>query len=304
MKLIGIITVSILFWNLENFFDWRSDGASYDTVFTPSGERHWTYNRFKKKCADVAKALLWCASQEGGLPDVIGFAEIENKVVLKSLLRYTIFEKLDYEVVHFESPDRRGIDVGLLYRESRLRLLAARPVGVRAVRGSDTLKTRDILVADFVSATGDTLTVTVNHHPSKFGGGDSAWRRKAALEALAAVADSARAAGSLFIAMGDFNDTPDEAAYRDFSRATGLKNLALPLAARGKGTIRYEGRWELIDHFYVSKTASAEMKIMRVPFLMTRDNVHSGEKPLRTYIGPRYAGGVSDHLPIMLRLEF
>ncbi len=302
-KLLLLTTVSIFFWNLENFFDWRSDGTGYDAVFTASGERHWTYKRFKKKCADVAKALLWCASQEGGLPDAVGFAELENKFVLQCLLKYTILEKLDYKIVHFESPDRRGIDVGLIYRSGRLRLLAARPVKVAGARGKDTLRTRDILVADFVTTEGDTLTLAVNHHPSKFGGGDSDWRRRAALASLAGVADSVRAAGGKFIAMGDFNDVPDSPFYARFCDSAGLESLALPLAKAGQGTIRYEGRWELIDHFYVQKGTSAQMKIMKVPFLMTRDNVHAGEKPLRTYTGPRYAGGVSDHLPIMLRFE-
>lgn len=302
-KLLILVSVSIFFWNLENFFDWRSDGSGYDVAFTASGERHWTYKRFKKKCADVAKALLWCASREGGLPDAVGFAELENKFVLRCLLKYTILEKLDYKIVHFESPDRRGIDVGLIYRSGRLRLLAARPVKVTGVRGGDTLRTRDILVADFVTTEGDTLTLAVNHHPSKFGGGDSDWRRKAALAALVGIADSVRLAGGRFIAMGDFNDTTDGPAYAGFCDSTGLENLALPLAKKGLGTIRYEGRWELIDHFYVQKGASAQMKIMKVPFLMTRDNVHAGDKPLRTYSGPRYTGGVSDHLPIVLRFE-
>ncbi|MDY6278216.1 MAG: hypothetical protein SPL35_07365 [Bacteroidales bacterium] len=304
MKALWVLAISVFFWNMENFFDWRSDGSGYDVAFTPSGERHWTYRRFRKKCADAAKALLWCAQETGGLPDAVGFAELENRFVLRCLLKYTILEKLDYETVHFESPDRRGIDVGLIYRKSRLRLLAARPVKVEASRGADTLRTRDILVGDFVTAEGDTITLAVNHHPSKFGGGDSDWRRKAALEALAAVADSVRRAGGRLIAMGDFNDTPDRHVYAEFCEQLGLKNLALPLAKQGKGTIRYEGRWELIDHFYVPEGASAEMKIMKVPFLMTRDNVHSGEKPMRTYTGPRYAGGVSDHLPIALRFEF
>ncbi|MBQ9185414.1 MAG: hypothetical protein IJ151_06040 [Bacteroidales bacterium] len=303
MKIISIIAIYIFFWNLENFFDWKSDGSSYDTVFTASGQRHWTYRRFKKKCADVAKAILWCASVEDGLPDIIGIAEIENKAVLKYLLMNTILEKLDYETVHFESPDRRGIDVGLLYRKSRLKLLAARPARVWGVKGRDTLRTRDILVADFLLPEGERLTVTVNHHPSKFGGGSSDWRREVALGVLSAVADSARQAGSRFVAMGDFNDTPEGEVYKTFCSRSGLRSLALPLFHKGMGTIRYEGRWELIDHFYVDSASSAEMKIMKIPFLMTRDNVHSGEKPLRTYVGPRYAGGVSDHLPIMLRFE-
>lgn len=303
MRTLVLAAISIFFWNLENFFDWKSDGLAYDTVFTARGERHWTYKRFRKKCSDAAKAILWCSGSMGSLPDIIGVAEIENRSVIQSLLRNTSLNKLDYDIVHFDSPDRRGIDVGLMYRRSRFKLLSARAVKVAAARGKDTLRTRDILVADLVTEDCCTLTVTVNHHPSKFGGGATAWRRKAALEALASIADSARRAGCVFVAMGDFNDTPDQPQYRRLCDSSGLANLALPLAEKGHGTIRYEGRWELIDHFYTPRGIQAEMSIMKIPFLVTRDNVHAGEKPLRTFVGPRYAGGVSDHLPIWLKLE-
>ena len=296
-----VILQTTMFWNLENFFDCFADSTGYDAVWTPKGERHWTYKRFKKKCSDIAKGILWCAGNCGGLPDVIGFAEVENRFVLKCLLKYTILEKLDYQIVHFDSPDRGGIDVALMYRKSRLKLLQARPVPVTAAHGGDTLRTRDILVADFVSVHDppDSFTVAVNHHPSKFGGGDSDWRRQAALDALADALPKPSAHRTV-VACGDFNDVADAQVYADFCARTGLVSLAAPLARQGLGTIRYEGRWELIDHIYINREASARMKILKIPFLMTRDNTHAGEKPLRTYVGPRYAGGVSDHLPVLL----
>ena len=105
--------------------------------------------------------------------------------------------------------------------------------------------------------------------------------------------------------MGDFNDTPDNEA---FSIMSSMDNLALPLYARGEGTIRYSGKWEMIDMFFVPKEAavpseSRAMEVLHVPFLTVRDNTHSGEKPLRTYSGPRYLGGVSDHCPILLVIQ-
>jgi hypothetical protein len=143
----------------------------------------------------------------------------------------------------------------------------------------------------------------VNHHPSKFGGDSTDWRRRAAVRTLCGAVDSLHRAGwRRIVAVGDFNDTPDQPLYDDIP----LENLALPLARAGEGTLRYDGRWELIDQAYVSADvvrSGCRMRILRLPALMTRDAAHSGEKPLRTYAGPRYLGGVSDHCPILLELS-
>ena len=113
-----------------------------------------------------------------------------------------------------------------------------------------------------------------------------------------------RVSNDLVVAMGDFNDTPDGAQFNLLEGM--LTNLAEPLSRRGEGSIRFDGRWELIDHFLVGKKgidcSVPCMAVVHIPFLMLRDKTHTGFKPFRTYIGPRYAGGVSDHCPILLRL--
>ena len=145
----------------------------------------------------------------------------------------------------------------------------------------------------------------VCHLPSKYGGvRSSADRRKAAVACLKAVSDSLAAAGMrALVVMGDFNDTPDQTVFSVLS--PGLVNLALPLHRRGEGTIRYQGRWEMIDQAWVSPplAAGARLEAVRIPFLLVQDSAHPGEKPLRTYSGPRYLGGVSDHLPILLKIH-
>ena len=120
---------------------------------------------------------------------------------------------------------------------------------------------------------------------------------------LLSLADSLSAAGIPAVAAGDFNDVPSSEPCRMLEPS--LVNLAGPLARRGLGTIRFDGRWELIDMFMVSPDLApdASMEIVRLPFLTVRDGTHSGEKPLRTYSGPRYVGGVSDHRPVLLRLQ-
>ena len=278
----------VLFWNLENYFDWKDDAP---------GIKHWTRKRFQRKSLAIAKTILWIADEEGRLPDVVGVAEIENRFVLERLLRDTPLHGAGYGIVHYDSPDPRGIDVALLYRKKTMKLLESKPLRV----SGEEFRTRDILMARFLREGGDSLVFLANHHPSKYGG-SSGERRQAALNRLIDVTDSLQEGGyPEIVAMGDFNDTPE--STKEYSKR--MVNLAFPLAKRGEGTIKYSGKWEMIDMFFISKEMASRnpgssMKVVRVPFLTVRDNAHSGEKPLRTYTGPGYAGGVSDHCPITL----
>lgn len=288
----------VLFWNLENFFDWTDGGnGDSDAEFTPGGQRHWTARKFYSKCNAVAKSVLWISDEYGKLPDVIGLAEIENRGVLSKLINSTSLRKTGYKIVHYDSPDHRGIDVALLWNTGTMDLISSKPCHI------DGLETRDILLVNlFDRRAQKERAFIVVHLPSKFGGGKTAWKREKAAARLKAVADSVNAAGcSDITVMGDFNDTPDAEAFTQLKEV--LVNVSEPLSAQGLGTIRFEGKWDLIDMFWVTPemARNVSMEIVRVPFLTVRDNVHSGIKTLRTYSGPRYLGGVSDHCPILLK---
>ena len=304
MRALLIITLfSVVFWNLENFFDPVDGGAGEaDREFSARGERHWTRRRFDAKCRSVAKALLWMAEQEGALPELVGVAEVENRRVLERLLETDALCRSDYHIVHFDSPDPRGIDVALLYRAGVFRLVEAEAVPVRDSAGA-VIPTRALLRAVLARA-GDTLDVVVCHFPSQYGGAASLPRRQAAVACLRAISDSVRAVGrENLIALGDFNQTPEKPEFAPLSPS--LVNLAAPLERRGEGSLRYEGRWELIDQAWVSPALAprSSLRVVRVPFLLVRESAHPGEKPLRTFSGPRYLGGVSDHLPILVKIE-
>ena len=218
------------------------------------------------------------------------------------------FFKMDgpYQYVHYDSPDRRGIDVALLYRSSELELIDSKPCHL--YEADTVMATRDILLCVFrrkEPSESPPFAVLVNHHPSKYGGAsESEPKRRIAVDRLRFLADSLAAEGiDRIIAGGDFNDTPDNPVFLRLEPA--LKPLHTALSRRGEGTIKYDGKWDLIDHFYASPALLASgpsMRTLRIPFLLTRDNAHSGDKPLRTYTGPRPTGGVSDHLPILLEL--
>ncbi|MBO6097584.1 MAG: hypothetical protein J6P56_09785 [Bacteroidales bacterium] len=288
-------SLKVLFWNLENYFDWRNDSTSVsDAEFSSQGVRRWTKKRFYAKSNAIAKGILWA-----GTPDVIGLAEVENAFALKRLLSETALRKLDYRIVHFDSPDPRGIDVALLYRSSRLELADAKPCHLYAA-DSSVMATRDILLVRFREPD---IAFLVNHHPSKYGGAAvSESRRQIAVQRMKQLADSLQGLGvTRIVAMGDMNDTPANPVYRQLEPT--LINLAEPLYRQGEGTIKYDGAWELIDMFFASPDAGAgPMQILQIPFLTTRDASHAGTKPLRTYSGPRYLGGVSDHCPVMVHI--
>ena len=324
----------IVFWNLENFFDYFDDGgSSSDADFSSQGSRRWTKARFTKKCNMVGKALLWIGENRcggGKAPAVVGVAEVENAFVLNRLVNSPVLRKMNYWYVHYNSPDRRGIDVALLYRRDMVKMLSSRPVHIYGDDGA-LMRTRDILYAyiEFRPESGASgihecseesaeecseekavrpsrIHILVNHHPSKFSGEKASMRgRELAMMALRNVCDSImRVSDDLIVAMGDFYDTPDGAQFNLLEGR--LTNLAEPLFKRGEGSIRFDGRRELIDHFLVGNDEGLrpfEMSVVQVPFLMTEDRTHTGFKPMRTYVGPRYAGGVSDHCPILLEIS-
>ena len=294
----------VMFWNVENFFDYIDDGTGEsDKEFSSYGSRRWTKRKFQKKCDDIAKSVFWTGERYGRIPDVIGLAEVEDRGVLWKLVNNTLLRKCGYKIVHYESGDRRGIDVALLYRESSFRKVSHS--AVTPSMDGEKMATRDMLQVLLEDDMGQRYNLIVNHHPSKYGGSEaSEGRRNAVMMALKDMCDSLSAAdyGVPVIAMGDFNDTPDGEQFEILNGM--LVNKSDSLFQAGRGTIRYQGKWDLIDMFLVSSwlADNSRMDIVEIPFLMKYEKKYPGLKPLRTYSGPRYVGGVSDHCPIVLCL--
>ena len=290
----------VVFWNLENYFDPFDDSLTLDDEFTPRGEKHWTWKKFLVKRNLIAKTLLSMRDRYGDWPLAVGFAEVENRMVLRQLVEQTPLAKLGYGVVHRDSPDIRGIDVGFIYREQCFT--------VRSVEALPVLTGRDRPTRDILHIEGGGIHLFINHWPSKFGGDEySRPFRQAASDTLRrAVADLRdTASGELppVIVMGDFNDIPDSPPVMSLQQGTGLLNPALSLQEKGEGTLKYNGRWELIDLFLVSPAVKgARMEIYTHPLLLEEDEKFLGQKPFRTYYGPQWHGGASDHLPIVLLL--
>jgi Predicted extracellular nuclease len=291
----------ILFWNLENFFDTFYDIGREEGNFTPFGEMHWTKKRFTTKRNAIAKTII--GAGEGSAPVIIGFAEVEKRYVLTNLIEETPLAQIGYSIIHKDSPDRRGIDVALIYRRELFSPLETE--FIRVTLPDTTATTRDILYTKGVLDRRDTLHIFINHWPSKFGGANfSEPGRKAASNALKRKCDSIlhRNESANIIAMGDFNDTPDAATITALDN---LINLSYSLHKRGEGSIKYRGAWEVIDQMLISRNLlkrEVSMSVYSPQYLLEKDITYSGMKPKRTYIGPRYNGGISDHLPTVLRV--
>lgn len=288
------LQAQIFCWNLENYFDPYDDPATADEAFTPGGEHHWTKRRYEAKRNLIAKTIIASAGRFGGrMPAIVGLCEVENAKVLKALVEESPLAAQRYRSVHRESPDPRGIDVALLFDPERVRLLDFEFITIKE------FATREILYAKV--ALPDTLHVFVNHWPSKYSGAKaSEARRQAVCTALLHKLDSLHRSDSAaaVLLMGDFNATPKEPSVMRLTTEGGLNNIT----PKKGGTIRFKGKWEMIDQMLASPSAAQKIgpaEVFRPAFLLEDDKSFMGKKPRRTNVGPRYNAGASDHLPII-----
>jgi endonuclease/exonuclease/phosphatase family metal-dependent hydrolase len=298
---------SAVWWNVENLFDTRDDPHTNDDEFTPQGDMHWTRRKLQAKLQGIAKTLAMA-----DLPDVVGLAEVENSYVLRELCQGTPLARAGYRYVHRNSPDRRGIDCALLYRTDRFRVL--KDSVVRVSDSAEGFFTRDILVVEGVTAQGDTVSLVLNHWPSKRGGDEAEAHRMAIADTLRRLMNELHAEHpqGAVVAMGDMNSTADEAPMAvgmgfgdDSINADGIRNLTWRLP-REWGSHKFQGQWDYIDQVLLLAGEGwmvGDLKLLRYDHLLTDEKNRPGMRPRRTNQGPRYEGGLSDHLPLRLRLR-
>lgn len=308
---VGLLLVSLFTFvelNCENLFDCRHDSLKNDVEFLPEGRYHWSPNRYWEKLNHVGQTIVSCGDSPEGwsAPALVALCEVENDSVLHDLTRRSLLRKGHYDYVMTSSPDERGIDVALLYSPYSFALLNWRPVRIPPVDGMRP--TRDLLYASGVVEGGDTLHVVVLHFPSRRGGEHrSRPFREQAARTLCAIIDSVRAVSSAanIVVAGDFNDYSQSPSVRMIV-SQGLLDVSAD--ARGshgaKGTYRYRGSWGSLDHILLSPALAARVSecfIHDAPFLLEEDTTYGGVKPFRTFLGPLYRGGFSDHLPLVVR---
>ncbi len=312
--------VGILFYNVENLFNPENHPAKDDDAFTPEGDRRWTHFRKVDKQRKISRVILFAGKWNP--PVLVGLCEVEDRQVLDGLVFQTGLDQLGYHIVHFESPDERGIDAALLYRNDRFNVLQARPVPV-VFQDKDRRPTRDILYVKGIVDDADTLHVMVNHWPSRYGGVLATQpKRITAAKTLKALCDSVRESSpdAGMIAMGDFNDEPVNKSLNILSGQpeapdVAFVNLALYPEGNVPGTIRFRHEWTCFDQILVSDNLLAgeddriyflkdtAMQIVAPEFLLEETPDYPGLRPSRTYSGFNYVGGFSDHLPVMIQLS-
>lgn len=305
----------VMFYNLENLFDTYDDPLTRDDEFTPDGTKSWSYYRYQKKLNAIAKVII--AVGEWNPPAVIGLCEVENFQVLLDLTTKTPLKSLGYQIIHENSTDSRGIDVAMLYRPEVAKRIDH--VSVR-LKGTDWT-TRDILVARLLFLPSeDTVHFMVNHWPSRYGGKEQTESRRIEIaHLLRCQVDSVQStnARAKILIMGDLNDEPADKSVQDALKvlpaddpvdAHQLYNLAYADFRKGRGTLVFKeinNTWFLFDQIIVSgpliDAAGLNVKGRKLnifgPKWILKD-----QKPFRTYQGPIYKGGFSDHLPIFIDL--
>ena len=315
-------SVTVAFWNLENFFDPFVDSTRSYNEFTEGGGQHWTMSRFYQKRNNIYKAIL--AFSHNRAIGIMGVCEVENEFVLNSVFGLTPLKRFNYRWVHYEGPDHRGIDPAIVYSVDCFQLITSQAIPFR--NPNDTsMVSRDILYAKFFDYRSDTLHCFVNHWPSKYRGElETIDARNCAAAILRRQVDSIVGVvpDAKIIIMGDFNDTPDAPCISKVlgAQAVGecrdslLCNLfASPRTLGFKGTLKYQESWMVFDQIIVSRSLLESSKlhcnpkdahIVHEDMLLADDPTYHGKKLNRTYVGPRYYGGFSDHLPVVLLLRY
>jgi endonuclease/exonuclease/phosphatase family metal-dependent hydrolase len=310
-----------MFYNVENLFDARHDSASDDSEFLPSGPRHWTEVKYRAKINSLARVII--AAGEWDPPVIAGFSEVENRKVLLDLTRETALSAYGYATVTAVTEDPRGIRTALIYRKDRITLLHSESISSGG-HGAGHPKTRLILYTSWQLGS-DTLHLFLNHWPSRRRGVLAGEETRSELSSvlLHKIDSISERSGfhAKIIVAGDFNCDPDDPQILKLCRtgAAGEKipqliDLAAIPAGRGEGSYKYSGKWEMIDQVMVSRSlldcktrlsASREkFMVFRREFLLVRDPSFPGEMPYATFRGMKYTGGFSDHLPLLLDLEY
>ncbi len=292
--------------NCENLFDTRHDSLKQDTEFLPASARHWTPYRYWRKLNRIGQEIVSCGATDdvSAMPDMVALTEVENDSVLTDLTRRSLLRQAGYDYVMTQSADERGIDVALLWSPFSFRLISHHAIRINPPKKHRP--TRDILYVSGEAITGDTLHVFVVHAPSR-ASGERATRpyRQLVADRLAAAVDSVRrlSAQARILVAGDFNDYSGDPALQTLARH-GLTEVSQGATGRhgAKGTYRWRGRWDSLDHIFCSPALAARLVTCHIndaPFLLEEDSKYGGMKPRRTYQGPKYLDGFSDHLPLV-----
>ncbi len=313
---------AIGFYNLENLFDTIDTENVSDTDFTPNGEMRYNSKVYADKMNNLSHVISLMGKDAPDGIAVLGVAEIENRSVLEDLVKQPKIADKNYQILWFDSPDKRGIDCAFLYNPKYFKLKSAKPLRVGGLNAEgDTLFTRDITLMSGLFD-GEEMHFMVGHWPSRRGGeAATAPLRQRAAKVCRQAADSllAKNPNAKIMIMGDLNDNPDDISVKDIIGAEGKLKKVKPQGfynpffdpyKKGLGTLAHNDAWGLFDQIIISE-AYVPIKpnswyykgavVFNEKFLTQKSGRYEGY-PFRTYSGAEYIGGYSDHFPTFIYL--
>ena len=318
---------TVVFYNLENFFDTINDPETRDDEFTPDGERKWGSVKYYKKLGNIERVFFDIAAIQKSYPAVIGVSEVETRGVLEDVVSTQKLAPANYRIVHYDSPDARGIDVAFLYRPDIFKLEGSREIPFK-MPGMPYFRTRGF-VTMWGTIDEEPFFFLVSHWPSRLGGKEaSSPKREACARAIRKIKDSVMMANpkTKVIIMGDLNDDATDKSIVDpdcLNAKSSAKHLAdddfynpyIDVLKAGYGTLAYQDSWNLFDNIIVSgnlvNAEKGELKLQRAPGSRFYGNIftrpymiqQSGQYrgyPLRTFVGTNFQNGFSDHFPVYI----
>ena len=306
---------TVAFYNLENLFDTKNDPNTLDDDFTPKGKKNWNNYRYKNKIRKLGNVIAQLGTQRSFYtPAIVGVVEVENQAVLNDLVASKNLKKHNYGIVHYDSPDERGIDVALLYKKELFEVLHSEtfPLYLEGKNGERDY-TRDVLLVKG-NLNNEEIYILVNHWPSRRSGEDlSEEKRIKAAKLVVSIVKkiTAETKNAKVIIMGDFNDDPSNISVKKHLVNDTFYNPMERLINTGNGTLNHQKTWHLFDQIIFSKNffnieekkhSFKYAEVFDKHFLKEWKGKYKGN-PFRTYIGKRYQGGFSDHFPVYVYLK-
>lgn len=316
------------FYNLENLFDTYHDEGKNDYEYLPDGANQWTEAKYAKKLHNMASVIRAMKDENKVWHALLGVSEIENRHVLEDLVSQPEIAEANYQIVHYDGPDRRGVDVALLYRPNQFKVLESKSIpfdfnsSIEFSLNEEEkayFRTRDILMVRGMLGN-EMFAVFVAHLPSRIGGKGFDLRSRGgeimyqeSMKLMEAYPDIK------IVAMGDMNDNPTDPSMAVYMHGkenldeVGQEDFFSPFVSMlksGYGSLAYQGEWNIYDIIVVNANLCRGEglkirpivkkkfygRIFNPPFMTQQEGPYAGT-PFRTFSGGAFIGGYSDHYP-------
>lgn len=306
---------TLAFYNIENLFDLENNRNTNDNDFLPGSVKKWTPKRYDNKLRKLGFAISNIGRRETGKhPAIVGLAEVENAKVLQDLIASKHLVDYNYDYVHFDSLDERGIDVAMLYDSTIFEVSHTETFTITLTDEDGAPDyTRDILLVSGV-LDGEKVHVIINHWSSRREGQkETEFKRLASSKKVSKIISSLKVENEAakIMVLGDFNDTPQNDSLKRLTDEFGLFNPFETLRSFTRGTVKHKRQWYIFDQILIStnyfKSSKDEFEFFKADifdeaFLKLFNGPFKGA-PFRTYVGKKYKGGYSDHFPVYAILK-